>query len=73
MVKNHGCISRSSLKDTELANGIGPDPTALSKLHVQGGMCKLKGHGGKHWGLKGWNVGIWGAERWNAGSEGVEC
>lgn len=45
--KNCISVSRLSLKDSELAKGIGPDPTALSKLHVPGGMWTLKGHGWK--------------------------
>lgn len=43
-VKNHPGVSRISLNDSELAKEIGLDPTALSKLHVLGGMCKLKGY-----------------------------
>lgn len=38
--------SRISLQDSELAKGIGLDPTARSKLHVPGGMCSLKNTGG---------------------------
>lgn len=44
-VKNCICVSRTSVQNSELANGIGPDPTALSKLHVLGGMNQLKGYG----------------------------
>lgn len=66
--KNCRSVSRLSLKDSELAKGIGPDPTALSKLHVPGGMWTLTGHGWKQPGFEG--LECWRGRGWNAGFEG---
>lgn len=45
-IENYIYACRISRKDSELAKGLGPDPTALSEVHVLGGMGEIFGFEG---------------------------